>query len=47
MKKRIETLFVQFRDQFMLKRNYANTILKRINPYSIEHSAGTLFQYIN
>ncbi len=47
MRKRIETLFAQLCDQFMLKRNYAKTILGLSIRIQSKITAVTLLQYIN
>jgi len=47
MRKRIETLFAQLCDQFMLKRNYAKTILGLSVRILSKITAVTLLQYIN
>lgn len=47
MRKRIETLFAQLCDQFMLKRNYAKTILGLSVRILTKITAVTLLQYIN
>ena len=47
MRKRIETLFAQLCDQFMLRRNYAKTILGLSVRILSKITAVTLLQYIN
>ena len=47
MRKRIETLFDQLCDQFMLKRNYAKRILGLSIRILLKITAVTLLQYIN
>ena len=47
MRKRIETLFAQLCDQFMLKRNYAKTIMGLSVRILSKITAVTLLQYIN
>jgi hypothetical protein len=47
MRKRIETLFAQLCDQFMLKRNYAKTILGLSVRIHSKITSLTLLQYIN
>jgi len=47
MRKRIETLFAQLCDQFMLKRNYAKTVLGLSVSILSKITAVTLLQYIN
>lgn len=47
VRKRIETLFSQLCDQFMLKRNYAKTILGLSVRILSKITAVTLLQYIN
>jgi hypothetical protein len=46
-RKRIETLFSQLCDQFMLKRNYAKTILGLSARILAKVTSVTLLQYIN
>ena len=47
MRKRIETLFAQLCDQFMLRRNYAETIMGLSIRILSKITAVTLLQYIN
>ena len=47
MRKRIETLFAQLCDQFMLRRNYAKTIMGLSARILSKITAVTLLQYIN
>jgi penicillin-binding protein-related factor A (putative recombinase) len=47
VRKRIETLFAQLCDQFMLKRNYAKTLLGLSVRILCKITAVTLLQYIN
>ncbi len=47
MRKRIEKLFAQLCDQFMLKRNYAKTVLGLSVRILSKITAVTLLQYIN
>lgn len=47
VRKRIETLFAQLCDQFMLKRNYAKTVLGLSVRILTKITAVTLLQYIN
>lgn len=47
LRKRIETLFAQLCDQFMLKRNYAKTVLGVSIRIHSKITAVTLLQYIN
>jgi len=47
MRKRIETLFAQLCDQFMLRRNYAKTIMGLSVRILSKITAVTLLQYIN
>ena len=47
MRKRIETLFAQLCDQFMLRRNYAKTILGLSIRILSKITAVTLLQFIN
>jgi len=47
MRKRIETLFAQLCDQFMLKRNYAKTVMGLSVRILSKITAVTLLQYMN
>ena len=46
-KKRIETLYSQLCDQFMIIRNYAKETQELFTPIIGKMSALTIFQYIN
>ena len=47
VRKRIETFFSQLCDQFMLKRNYAKTLIGLSVRILIKVTSVTLLQYIN
>ena len=47
VRKRIETLFAQLCDQFMLKRNYAKTVLGLSVRLLTKITGMTLLQYLN
>jgi len=47
VRKRIETLFSQLCDQFMLKRNYAKTLIGLSVRILTKITSVTLLQYIN
>jgi len=47
VRKRIETLFSQLCDQFMLKRNYAKTLIGLSVRILTKVTSVTLLQYIN